>query len=45
MVLVFGSWISVCLSANKVPGIRAMRCHDTYSVSQAANLTMHRSSP
>ena len=28
-ILVCGTGIGVCLSANKVPGIRAAQCHDT----------------
>lgn len=35
-VLVCGTGIGVCLSANKVPGIRAAQTHDTYSAERAA---------
>lgn len=35
-VLVCGTGIGVALSANKVPGIRAAQCHDTYSAERAA---------
>ncbi|MDW4498472.1 RpiB/LacA/LacB family sugar-phosphate isomerase [Sulfitobacter sp. D35] len=35
-ILVCGTGIGVCLSANKVPGIRAAQCHDTYSAAKAA---------
>lgn len=35
-ILVCGTGIGVCISANKVPGIRAALCHDTYSASRAA---------
>jgi ribose 5-phosphate isomerase B len=35
-ILVCGTGIGVCLSANKVPGIRAAQCHDTYSAGKAA---------
>lgn len=35
-ILVCGTGIGVCLAANKVPGIRAAQCHDTYSASKAA---------
>ncbi len=35
-ILVCGTGIGVCLAANKVPGIRAAQCHDTYSVGKAA---------
>lgn len=33
-VLVCGSAVGVCVVANKVPGIRAGVCHDTYSARQ-----------
>ena len=35
-ILVCGTGIGVCLAANKVPGIRAAQCHDTYSAEKAA---------
>jgi ribose 5-phosphate isomerase B len=35
-ILVCGTGIGVCLAANKVPGIRAAQCHDTYSAERAA---------
>ena len=35
-ILVCGTGIGVCISANKVPGIRAAQCHDTYSAARAA---------
>ncbi len=35
-ILVCGTGIGVCLSANKVPGIRAAQCHDTYSAGKAS---------
>ena len=35
-ILVCGTGIGVCLSANKVPGIRAAQCHDPYSAERAA---------
>lgn len=35
-ILCCGTGIGVCLAANKVPGIRAAQCHDTYSASKAA---------
>ena len=34
-ILVCGTGIGVCISANKVPGIRAAQCHDTYSAERA----------
>jgi ribose 5-phosphate isomerase B len=33
-VLVCGSGVGACIAANKVPGIRAGLCHDTYSARQ-----------
>ena len=33
-ILVCGSAVGVCVTANKVPGIRAGVCHDTYSAHQ-----------
>ena len=33
-VLICGSAVGVCIAANKVPGIRAGVCHDTYSAAQ-----------
>jgi ribose 5-phosphate isomerase B len=33
-VLICGSGVGVCVAANKVPGIRAGMCHDTYSAHQ-----------
>ncbi len=35
-ILCCGTGIGVCLSANKVPGIRAAQTHDTYSAQRAA---------
>ena len=35
-ILVCGTGIGVCISANKIPGIRAAHCHDTYSAERAA---------
>ncbi len=37
-ILCCGTGIGVCLSANKVPGIRAAQTHDTYSAERAALL-------
>jgi ribose 5-phosphate isomerase B len=34
-VLVCGSAVGVCVVANKVPGVRAGVCHDTYSAHQS----------
>ena len=34
-ILICGTGIGVCISANKVPGIRAALCHDTYSAERA----------
>ncbi len=33
-VLVCGSGVGACIAANKVPGVRACLCHDTYSAHQ-----------
>ncbi len=33
-VLICGSGVGVCVAANKMPGIRAGMCHDTYSAHQ-----------
>ncbi|MFH1651818.1 MAG: RpiB/LacA/LacB family sugar-phosphate isomerase [Chloroflexota bacterium] len=33
-ILVCGSGVGACVAANKVPGIRAGLCHDTYSAHQ-----------
>jgi ribose 5-phosphate isomerase B len=30
-ILICGSGVGVCVAANKMPGIRAAICHDTYS--------------
>jgi ribose 5-phosphate isomerase B len=30
-ILICGSGVGVCVTANKMPGIRAAICHDTYS--------------
>ena len=35
-ILFCGTGIGVCISANKVPGIRAAQTHDTYSAERAA---------
>ena len=35
-ILVCGTGIGMCISANKVPGIRAALTHDTYSAGRAA---------
>src|SRR5271165_7019228 len=33
-ILICGSGVGVCVAANKIPGIRASMCHDTYSAHQ-----------
>jgi ribose 5-phosphate isomerase B len=33
-ILICGSGVGACMAANKVPGIRASLCHDTYSAHQ-----------
>ncbi|TDH39075.1 ribose 5-phosphate isomerase B [Pseudohoeflea suaedae] len=35
-ILICGTGIGVQMAANKVPGIRAAQCHDTYSAGKAA---------
>jgi ribose 5-phosphate isomerase B len=34
-IIVCGSGVGACVAANKLPGIRAGLCHDTYSAHQA----------
>jgi len=33
-ILICGSGVGACISSNKVPGIKACLCHDTYSAHQ-----------
>ena len=33
-ILLCGSGVGACITANKVPGVRACLCHDTYSARQ-----------
>jgi ribose 5-phosphate isomerase B len=33
-ILICGSGVGVCIAANKMPGVRAGMCHDTYSAHQ-----------
>ena len=33
-ILICGSGVGVCVAANKIPGIRASVCHDSYSAHQ-----------
>lgn len=33
-LLLCGSGVGACVAANKVPGVRAATCHDTYSAHQ-----------
>lgn len=33
-ILICGSGVGVCIAANKMPGVRACMCHDTYSAHQ-----------
>ena len=33
-IIICGSGVGACIAANKVPGIRACLCHDTYSAHQ-----------
>jgi ribose 5-phosphate isomerase B len=34
-ILICGTGIGVCITANKIPGIRAAVCHDSYSAQRA----------
>ena len=34
-IVICGSGVGACIAANKVPGVRAGVCHDTYSAHQA----------
>lgn len=34
-ILICGTGIGVCITANKIPGIRAAVCHDSYSAERA----------
>jgi len=33
-IVICGSGVGACIAANKIPGIRACMCHDTYSAHQ-----------
>jgi ribose 5-phosphate isomerase B len=33
-ILICGSGVGACIAANKIPGVRACLCHDTYSAHQ-----------
>ena len=33
-ILICGSGVGACIAANKIPGVRACICHDTYSAHQ-----------
>ena len=33
-IVICGSGVGVCIAANKIPGVRAGICHDTYSAHQ-----------
>jgi ribose 5-phosphate isomerase B len=33
-IIICGSGVGACITANKVPGVRACLCHDTYSAHQ-----------
>ena len=35
-ILICGTGIGVAMSSNKIPGIRAAQCHDTYSAGKAS---------
>ena len=36
-IVVCGSAVGMCIAANKVPGVRAGVCHDTYSAAQGVD--------
>ena len=36
-IVICGSAVGVCIAANKVPGVRAGVCHDTYSAAQGVD--------
>jgi ribose 5-phosphate isomerase B len=36
-IIVCGSGVGACIAANKLPGVRAGICHDTYSARQGVN--------
>lgn len=36
-ILICGTGIGMAISANKIPGVRAAQCHDTYSAQRAKN--------
>jgi ribose 5-phosphate isomerase B len=38
-VLICGSGVGVSVAVNKIPGIRAGMCHDTYSAHKAWSMT------
>jgi RpiB/LacA/LacB family sugar-phosphate isomerase len=38
-VLICGSGVGACVAANKLPGIRAASCHDSYRRTKAWNTT------
>ena len=40
-ILVCGTGIGMAIVANKVPGIRAAQCHDTYSAERARKKREH----
>ena len=43
-ILVCGTGIGMCITANKIPGIRAAVCHDPFSTEKIKKkATMHRS--
>lgn len=33
-IIICGSGVGACIAANKIPGVRACLCHDTYSAQQ-----------
>ena len=37
-IIICGSGVGACIAANKIPGVRAGLCHDTYSAKQGVEL-------
>ena len=40
-ILICGSGVGACVTANKVPGVRACLCHDTYTSRQGGGTRRH----
>lgn len=44
-ILICGTGIGMSIVANKVPGVRAAQCHDTFSAERARKVTTRRLLP